>query len=324
MQAVQVVARGRAEFVQPAKPAIQPGHALVRCAYLSLCGSDIQMLHHAADKSYPFPPGTTGHEMVGYVEEVLDPQGKLGVGDRVLALAPGHRAMAEYYLAPIEHIVKLPATGGLEELLQCQQLGTVIYASQRLPNIIGKSVAVIGQGSAGLWFNYQLRRMGAKRVIGMDLDPHRLKLSSHFGATHQIHNADLDAVHAVREANDGELPDVVVEAAGEVESINLAIQLVRKTGDILYFGYPRAQTFMFDFDAMFHKCCRASTIVGASEEKHQTSTQIALQLIVDGNIDVTPLLTHRFPFQDVRDAYEMHRTRADNTVKIIIDMPGRN
>ena len=92
-------------------------------------------------------------------------------------------------------------------------------------------------------------------------------------------------------------------------------------GEILFFGYPRGQYISFDFEDFFHKCCRATTIVGAPCETNQTSTRIALDVIADGEIDVDPMLTHEIPFNDVFDAYELHRTREDEAVKIVIDMP---
>jgi threonine dehydrogenase-like Zn-dependent dehydrogenase len=321
MKAVQVVARGKAKFVEAPVPAVKPGHVLVRTRRLSLCGSDIQMLHYAADSAYPFPPGTTGHEMVGFVEELDAPGSSLQVGDAVLALAPGHRAMAEYYLAPVEHVIPLPNGMRLELLLQAQQFGTVLFACQRLPNVIAKTIVVIGQGSAGLFYDYQLRRMGAKQVIAMDIDARRLERSKIFLATHTVHNTTVDPVSAVRQITGGELADIVVEAAGEVASINLAIDLVRPNGDILFFGYPRGQTIQFDFDNLFHKCCHAHTIVGSSVEANQISTRIALDFITSGQIDVGQLITHRVQFADVIDAYELHRTRADGCLKIVIEMP---
>jgi L-iditol 2-dehydrogenase len=321
MKAVQVVARGKAKFIETPVPELKPGHVLVHTRRLSLCGSDIQMLHHAADSAYPFPPGTTGHEMVGFVEALDAPGSGLKVGDAVLALAPGHRAMAEYYLAPVEHVIPLPPGIPLELLLQAQQFGTVLFACQRLPNVIAKTVVVIGQGSAGLFYDFQLRRMGARRVIAMDIDACRLERSKTFLATHTIHNAVVNPVEAVREITGGDLADLVVEAAGEVAAINLAIDLVRPNGDILFFGYPRGQTIRFDFDNLFHKCCHAHTIVGASVEANQLSTRIALDFITSGQIDVSQLITHRVPFADVIDAYELHRTRGDNCLKIVIEMP---
>jgi len=325
MKAMQVVSRGQAELVEIPKPQVKPNHVLVRASCLSLCGSDIQMLYHAPEASYPFPPGTTGHEMVGIVEEIQgdtqEAASTMKPGDSVLALAPGHRAMAEYYLAPIAHVLPLPSGLPVEQLLQAQQLGTVLFACQRLPNIIGKNVVVIGQGSAGLWFDFQLRRMGAQHVLALDLEEYRLRLSKHYGATHTVHNASQVAEGAVRDIFAGELADVVVEAAGEIESINLAVDLVRQGGDILYFGYPRAQSFDFNFDRLFHKCCRASTMVGAAVEKNQTSTRIALELIASGQADALSLITHHFPFAKVKEAYRMHRNRDDDAIKIVIDMP---
>ena len=322
MKSVQVVARGKAEFIDVEPPKARPGEVLVRTSHLSLCGSDIQMLHHAADESYPFPPGTTGHEMVGTVEAVGDLDVPFKVGQRVLALAPGHRAMCEKYVAPISEVVPLPDGLPMPVLLQAQQLGTVIYASQRLPNLVGKNVVVIGQGSAGLWFNFQLGRMGAKKLVAIDLEPFRLERSKDFGATEVIDNSQTDVARAIVDSFDGELADVVVEAAGEIDSINLAVSLVKKFGDILYFGYPRAQVFPFQFDRLFHKCCRATTIVGAACEHNQESTRTAIDLIASGQADAAQLITHHVKFDQVIHAYEMHRTRSDGLVKIVIEMPG--
>ena len=133
--------------------------------------------------------------------------------------------------------------------------------------------------------------------------------------------AAVDPAAAIRELNSGELADLVVEAAGEVASINLAVDLVRNGGDILFFGYPRGQIIPFNFEELFHKCCRAHTIVGATVEANQVSTRIALDLIASRRIDVSSLVTHRFAFSDVFDAYELHRTRGDRCVKIVIEMP---
>lgn len=321
MKAVQVVSRGKAEFVEVQKPEVKPGHVLLRTSLLSLCGSDIYMLHHSPEVEYPFPPGTTGHEMVGTVEAVGSDIEDVKVGDRVLALAPGHQAMCEFYLAPLEHVILLPGGLPLEQLLQAQQLGTVIYACQRLPNITGKNVVVIGQGSAGLWYNFHLRRLGARRVIALDIEQFRLKLSKQYGATHTVNNAAEDPAAAIRSITAGALADLVVEAAGEVDAINLTLDLVRPYGELLYFGLPRSQDFQFNFEQFFRKCLRANTIVGAAVEKDQTSTRIAVDLIAAGVADPKPIITHRIPFAEVKDAYEMHRTRADGAVKIVIQMP---
>ena len=321
MRAVQVLAPGRAEFVDTPIPELKPGHALVRTRQLSLCGSDVHMLHYAPAEHYPFPPGTSGHEMVGVVEAVDAPGSGIEVGNVALTLAPGHCAMAEYYLAPVEHVLPLPPGKPSEQLLQAQQLGTVIYACKRLPNVLGLDVAVIGQGSAGLWFDVMLRRMGARRVMGLDLQEHRLAAAHLYGATHTINARTSDPIQAVKEILGGDLPDVVVEAAGEEDAIKMAVGLARAQGDVLFFGVPRMQYVTFDYRALFFKYLRMISVCDASSETNQASTRQALDLIASGQIDVAPVLTHTFPFDQVMDAYELQRTPNEGAIKIVVEMP---
>lgn len=318
---MQVVARGKAEFVDIPRPELKPGYALVRAKRLSLCGSDIRFLHFMSDHLYPAAPGTTGHELVGVVEAVDSPEGSIRPGDVALTLAPDHRGMAEYYLAPVQNVLVLPPGKPIEHLLQAQQLGTVIYACKQLPNIVGKDVVIIGQGSAGLWFTFMLRRLGARKVIALDLQDFRLKASEYYGATHTIHNVGVDPIEAVKAVTNGELADVVIEAAGEVDTINLAIDLVKRFGFILQFGVPRGEFFPYHYERLFGKCATLKPIVGADREPNHESTRQALSLIASGIADVGPMLTHNFPFDQVIEAYELHRTRDEGAIKIVIEMP---
>jgi L-iditol 2-dehydrogenase len=319
MRAVQVIAPGKAIFVETPKPALQPGHVLVRTRQISLCGSDVHMLHYAHPAEYPFPPGTTGHEVVGVVEAADAPGAGLAAGDPVMALVRGQAGMAEYNLVPTEHIVPLPPGKPMDHLLQAQQLGTVIYAAKRLPNLMDQDVVVVGQGSAGLWFDFITRRMGARRVIGVDLQAHRLLLSSRYGATHTVHNATADPLQAVREITEGRLADVVVEAAGEAESINLSLELVKQYGFLLFFGVPRGVVMPFDMDRFFRKCVQSQTIVGAMNDPGQSCTWMAMELLASGIADPGPMITHHIPFERVMEAYDLQNTRDEGSVKIVVD-----
>ena len=324
MRAVQVIAPGKAEFIETPTPELKPGHALVRPRLLSLCGSDIYMIDHSLRHKYPFPPGTSGHEMIGVVEAVDPHNGAIQPGDLALTLVIGHQGMSEYYLAPLEHVLPLPPGKPLEHLLQAQQLGTVIYASKRLPSLLDKTVAVIGQGSAGLWFNLVASRMGARQVIGVDLQEHRLTIAPRYGATHVVHNQDSNAAEAIAELTNGDMADVVIEAAGEISSINLSIELAKWGGYILFFGVPRTHgepTIPFAYDQFFVKNLVSQTVVDAMFEPNQMSSRLALEWIASGIADPAPMLTHRFPFDQTLDAYELQRTRDEGAVKIIIDMP---
>ena len=322
MKAVQIVARGQCQFVDTPKPTLHPGTAIVKTLRLSLCGSDVRHIHYLPDDRYPSPIGETGHEMVGVVEAIDPPNGAVQPGDRVLCLAPDHRAMQEYYRAPIDRLLPIAPGTPLEQAVQAQQFGTVLFAAKFLPDLRGKTVAIIGQGSAGLWFNFALKRRGAAKIITIDLKAYRLAYSQGYGATHTIHNADIDTADALREINGGQLPDVVIEAAGEEASIRLAIEIVRDNGFILNFGVPRFETMDFPIFDFFWKSLTARSNVGTIQEPNHASTRQALKWISDGTVAVAPMITHTFKFEDVFEAYELHRIQDEGAVKIVIDMEG--
>ena len=323
MKAVQIAARSQPVFVDVPKPELQPGAARVKALRLALCGSDVRHLHYLPDDHYPSPIGETGHEMVGVVD-AIDPafNGTVKPGDRVLCLAPDHRAMQEYYVAPIDRLLPLDPATPLEYSVQAQQFGTVLYAARTLPDLRGKTVAIIGQGSAGLWFNFALQQRGAAKIIALDLKAYRLKYSQRFGATHTIHNSAGSPIEALREICGGDLPDVVVEAAGEPESINLAVESAGFGGFILFFGVPRLERMEFPIFEAFWKTLTMRSMVGTINDPGHACTRQALEYINSGAVDVGRMITHTFKFEDVFEAYELHRIQDEGAVKIVIDMEG--
>jgi len=114
--------------------------------------------------------------------------------------------------------------------------------------------------------------------------------------------------------------DIVVEAAGEAESIPLAVELVKRHGAILYFGVPRLDTVEFPFFTLFRKCLLVRAIVGALSDVNHECTRMALDLIATGEADVGPMITHHFPFEQVIDAYELQSTRDEGAIKVVVDI----
>lgn len=321
MRATQVTARGKVEFVEAPEPTLKPGHAIVRPLLVALCGSDIHRIHYAEDHQYPHAVGTPGHEMVGIVEAVDAPGYDIKPGDVALTLSPFETVMCERYLSEAQYVIKLPPGVPLDRLLMAQQLGTAIYSSKRLPNIVGKDVAVIGQGSAGLFLAYMCKRMGAERVIGLDLVAARAAAGALFGATHTVDTSQRDPVDAVREITGGRMADLVIEAAGDESAINLTPRLVRHGGHMHFFGIPRGQVFAFNFDTFFRVFGSTTTLSGTSNEPGLRSFRQAVQMIASGEIDVTPMLTHRLPFARALDGFDLAMTRRDGAIKIVIEMP---
>ena len=324
MKAIQIIERGKAVWVDAPMPEPKPGHALARPVVLSLCASDIHKLRYAPDERYPFPTGTSGHEVIAVIEAV--PEGEeascpVNQGEAALVIEPPQRAMAEYFRAAYEDILPLPKGVPYEDLVQAQQLGTVIYACKRLPDLSGKTVAIVGQGSAGIWFNVMAKRLGAAKVIAFDIQKHRLEFSSLYGADHAVHNKTRDAIEALKEVTKGELADVVIEASGETSALNLAVGLTKDYGFMLMFGVPHETHPPFAYSDAFRKNLTLQACVYASREPGHTSTRQALEMIAKGEVNVKPLLTHRFAFADALDAYTLQETKDAGALKIIIAAP---
>lgn len=320
MKALQVLSRGQAEFVEAPKPELEAGYAIVKPKLLGLCGSDIWLMDYGPLERFPLPPGTTGHEVIAEIVEMDGTHDSLRVGDMTLALAPDHCGMAEYYKAPIKNLLPLPKSKSTEEYLMAQQLGTVIYACRYVPCFIGKTVAVVGQGSAGLWFNTVAKRLGARKVIAFDHHDHRMALSEFYGADHVLNGASEDAEEQLKTLNAGEHADIVIEAAGRESAINLAIKLPKdKEGFMLQFGLPR-EPLQVDYGALFWRRFSLKSMVHAAREPAHSSTLHALDLI-DREIDASRVITHRLPFDRVHEAFDLQRKASDGAVKTIVEMP---
>lgn len=321
MRAIQITAPGRTEFVETPLPELRPGFALVRPMLLSLCGSDVRSVYYSPEEEYPHPVGRGGHEVIGLVEALNGTAPGVEVGDHVLALVPGDAGMSEYFTTALDNLLPLPDGSPLEHLLMAQQLGTVIHACRGLPNVVGKDTVVIGQGSAGLFFDAMLRRLGAARVVALDVIDERVSTAPKFGATDALNIRQLDPQPVVAEITGGTMADLVVEAVGEPETINLMPRLVREGGHLMSFGIPRGpHAFTFDYYELFRKKCLLTSSGGTMQEPGRKSTRLALDLIARGQIDVGPVLTHRLPVSRVREAYELARSREDGVIKIVIDM----
>jgi L-iditol 2-dehydrogenase len=319
--ASRIVRRGQVAFVDIADEEPAAGEVVVRPLCLSLCGSDIYHYLYMEDSAYPQPVGSSGHEMIGVVDKIGEGVDGLRVGEAALTLSPGHTAMTERYRAEAEYVLPLPEGSRTEELLMAQQLGTVVYAARRLPNLVGSVAAVIGQGSAGILWSQMLRRLGCRSVVVMDLLDSRVKAGRRYGADEAFNNADRDPVEAVQEATGGAGADIVVEAAGEPESINLAARLVREKGIIYYFGVPRSRAFAFDYATFFRTYAVTFSIGASMLEPGKGSFRQALDLIASGGVDVKGMVTHRFDLRELERAYDLARTGADGALKVMIRMP---
>jgi L-iditol 2-dehydrogenase len=319
MKAARWVDIGRVECEDVPVPPVADGQVLVRTAYASICGSDLHVVFPGAPPR-PADPGYPGHESVGEVVESRCPG--FEPGDRVLTVpfAVDGRCLAEFQALPGSSCIRLPDTAPLSHLLMAQQLGTVVYALRTHPlDLIGKDAAVIGQGSAGAFFTFLLKRAGAARVLVSDKSPARLAYSRKLGADLVVDAGAKDFRSAVMAATSGQGAAVVVEAVGSRETFPLSLELAAPGATLVWFGLPEgAGDYPFSFPQFFRRGLTAYSNFGAQGEPGLESFRYAVRLIADGAIDVAPLLSHMMPIEKVGEAFRIARDRADNALKVSI------
>ena len=315
MRAVRMSAPRKMEIIEVPDPKIANGQVLVRLTEIAVCGSDLITYLGTQPREYPANLGKPAHECVGIVvESSLDGYRK---GDRVLYFPPDEDGLCEYVVAtnPIQ-LLKLPADGNISEWMIAQLLGTVIHAAKELGSVMSQRVAVIGQGPVGMLFDHLLWNLGARQIIAIDKVPERLAVSPKMHATHTLQVGKDDVVAAVQELTGGLGADLVVEAAGYEGSHELMLDLVRQDGRILMFGCPKNLTSTVDMYQWYRTRAKMITTWKPSVED---DIHVALEYIVQGRIDVKPILTHRFPLDRVNDAYGIFADRKDGAIKVIVE-----
>ncbi|HEY7259989.1 MAG TPA: zinc-binding dehydrogenase [Trebonia sp.] len=300
-------------------PPVADGEVLVRTAYASICGSDLHGVFLGAP-SEPVPAGFPGHESVGEVVESRCPGFESGDWVLTVPFAIDGRCLAEYQALPGASCIQLPDGVPLTHLLMAQQLGTVIYALRSHPlDVTGKDAAVIGQGSAGAFFTFLLKRAGAARVLVSDKSPARLAYSRKLGADLAVDAGAADFRSAVMEATGGRGADVVIEAVGSRETFPLSVELAASGATLVWFGLPEdGGDYPLPFGEFFRRRLTAHTKFGAQGEPGLESFRYALRLVAGGEIDVAPLLSHMLPIEKVDEAFRIAHDRTDNALKVSI------
>lgn len=324
MRAAFVPHAGKIEVGEFAIPEPGPGQVLVRMHRASICGSDLHVVYHGFEHEGALGhPGYPGHEGVG--EIVASPGDEQRVGERVLTVPPGNfgGCFAEYQVLDAANVVPLPG-GDPAELMMGQQLGTTVYALRKFwgrPVEGSHTAAVIGAGSAGLFFVQQIRRLGFDRIVVSDLNPQRLEVARQVGATHTVTapgESLADAVHAVTGGAGAEL---VVEAVGTDALRAEAVSAAAREGVLGFYGFPeRYGAAAFPVFTAFRKGLRVQFASGAQSEPGLPDFHTALELINDGEIAADYCTKATFPLEETPQAFELAREQGRGAVKIGIDI----
>lgn len=321
MKALQVTRPRLLELIEipvPQLPAEGEGRILVRTNWASMCGSDIPFFTgNKRCRSYPLAPGAPMHECVG--EVVASTSKTFREGDAVLAIPEGDQGLAEFFLAQTSKTIALNYnTDDPGAACIIQPLSTVMNAMDRLGDIEGKSLAVMGLGSIGLLFCWLAQRGGASSIVGIDPVLGRCRFAEALGATRTICSRGIETVQMMRTSpKRWEQPDICIEAVGhQMDTINDCLELVRKYGMVVAFGVPDHPVYALEYETFFRK---NAVLMGTVTPDWAEYLPKARELFSANRGELSKLVTHRLLIREAAKAFKMYEQHADGIVKAVLD-----
>lgn len=347
MKALVLAEVGRVALVDKPIPKPGPNDAVVKTTAAMICTSDV----HTVGGGIPVPDGRTlGHESVGVVHAIGSEVDNVKLGQRVAvsAITPcfecdacqtGHsshcRGMLGGYQATgardgnlAEYFYVNNARGNLtpipdsvtdeQAVYVTDMLTTGLMGAENCELQLGETVAIIGGGPVGLSATIGARLLGAGRIIVVESVPARQKLALHFGADDIVDYTEGDTVEQILALTDGVGVDAAVEALGTTKTFDAAFRILKPRGRLSNVGYHEAsEPLPIDVTAfgLGHgdQKIRGGLCPGGNERLGRI-----LRLIEGHRIDPTPMTTHRFPFEDAEEAFDVMRTKRDGVIKPLI------
>jgi threonine dehydrogenase-like Zn-dependent dehydrogenase len=337
------------EVQEVARPRAGPGEAVIRVTLTTICGTDL----HIVRGEYPVKPGLViGHEPVGVIEELGSGVTGYVIGERVLvgAITPcgqchaclsGHQAQcghgsgyeaiggwrfgntingaqAEYLLVPYAqaNLTKIPNELSDEQVVLLADIASTGFSGAESGGVrIGDAVAVFAQGPIGLCATVGAKLMGAALIIGVDGDDTRLHMAKRMGADVVLDYRNTDVVAEIKRLTGGGA-DVTIEALGTQATFENALRSLRPGGTLSSLGvYSGKVQIPYDaFAAGIGDHRIVTTLCPGGKERMRR----LMEVVRHKRVDLTPLLTHRFSLDDIREGYRVFGERLDGVLKVAI------
>jgi Zn-dependent alcohol dehydrogenase len=218
----------------------------------------------------------------------------------------GVSSFSEYSVIPEKAVLKIPQDFPLDKaaLLGCGVItgvGAVFNAARVKP---GSSVAVIGTGGVGINVIQGAAMAGAEKIIAVDLLPNKLEFARKFGATHAINARETNPVEAIRALTGGRGVDYAFEVIGLPATIRQAYDSLKKRGLAVVVGVTPMTTEVSVpiMTLVFEERTLTGSVYGSS--RPLIDIPMLMNLYKAGKLKLDELLTRRYPFSQINEAYE--------------------
>ena len=227
-------------------------------------------------------------------------------------------AQAEFLKVPHAqaNLAKIPDELTDEQVVLLADIASTGFAGAESADIkIGDSVVVFAQGPIGLCATAGAKLRGTSLIIGIDGDESRLAMSKRMGADVSLDYRDVDVVAEVRRLTGGGA-DVAIEALGTQQTFESSLRSLRPAGTLsslgVYSGKLQIPYEAFAAGIGDHRI--VTTLCPGGKERMRR----LMEIVRSGRVDLTPLLTHRFPLERISEAFELFSERLDGVLKVAI------
>jgi threonine dehydrogenase-like Zn-dependent dehydrogenase len=212
-------------------------------------------------------------------------------------------AFAEFTIAPVGNAHPVPPTMDLEQAALLEPFGTGLHAVEQSCLKAGDSAVVEGPGPIGLSIALAARALGVSSIVitGLRVDAERLGLARKFGFT-TVCAEDGDWIAQVRSHLPADGADVVFDACGELDHPR---ELLRRGGQLVEVGWPARDVTAAELRGLFF---HGVTIVNSRIRTPETWRR-AIAMVASGQVDLRPMVTHRYHLSRGLEAFELLRAR---------------
>ncbi|MFR4988731.1 MAG: alcohol dehydrogenase [Bacillota bacterium] len=334
-----MTAPGQIAFCRVPVPKPAKNEVLVKIKRIGICGSDIHVYYgEHSGTSYPV---TQGHEVSAQVVQVgsgvtglrlgqkvtIEPQvccgkchpcthGKYNLCENLKVMGFQTTGTAsEYFAVDASKVTPLPDEMSYDEGAMIEPLAVTVHAAKRFEKLAGAKAAILGCGPIGILLAQTCKACGAARVMVTDVSDYRLSLAKQVGADFAVNTAQKDFGEAMIEAFGPDKADVIYDCAGNNATIGQAIRYARKGSKLVLVAVFAGMAQVDLFTLNDHELDLDTTMMYRHEDYLD-----AINLVSEGKIQLKPLMSRHFAFEDYKDAYLYIENNRETTMKVLIDV----
>ncbi|MEN9919619.1 MAG: hypothetical protein RL662_2055 [Bacteroidota bacterium] len=342
MKQAQIIKPGVLQFINVediTSQLLASTEILIKVKSIGVCGGDIHVMHG----EHPFVsyPVIQGHEYGAVVEAIGSSVSKVKLGDKVTARpqlvcgecppckkgrynvcqklrvqgfqAPG--AAQSHFIVPENRIIKVDESLSYDDVAMIEPCAVGAHASSRV-SLEGKNVVITGAGTIGNLVAQFVKARGAKKVLITDISDLRLKKAQECGIENTANVSKEKFSDAIKRVFGDEMFQVGFEVSAVQECITDLVAHIEKGGDIVIVGVF-AKPALIDLAIVDE---HEISIIGSMMYFHE-DFELSAEYLKYGKINVKPLVTHHFAFDDYAEAYTFIDNHREECMKVIITMP---